>query len=113
MTNETLTEERVDAISEIIYDPSGTQSGEYYPANSTHFFGKPIKSAVRVQSRKSDVRDVRLCAAGNLCLRYEHRKAAPAKGRGQYCSRNCSESFKVRSRASLTQPTADHSEMAI
>ncbi|HEU0046589.1 MAG TPA: hypothetical protein VFQ43_03140 [Nitrososphaera sp.] len=42
MKHETLTE-RVDAISQIIYDPSGTQSGEYYPANSTHFFGKPIK----------------------------------------------------------------------
>src|SRR5438445_5673756 len=45
MTNETLTE-RVDAISQVIYDPSGKQSGEYYPANSTHFFGKPIRRRV-------------------------------------------------------------------
>ena len=55
MTNETLTE-RVDAISQVIYDPSGKQSGEYYPANSTHFFGKPIKS-VKVQSSSSGVSD--------------------------------------------------------
>src|SRR5438477_8929425 len=106
-----LTEKR-DAITQVIYDPSGEQSGEYYPANSTHFFGKPIKS-VKVQSSSSDVSDVRLCASGKLCLRYEHRKPAPAKGRGQYCSRNCSESFKVRSRASLTQPTTDYSETTV
>jgi len=70
-----LTEKR-DAITQVIYDPSGKQSGEYYPPNSMHFFGEPIQSAVKVQSR-SDVSDVRLCAAGNLCLRYEHRKPAP------------------------------------
>ena len=45
MKHETLTE-RVDAISQIIYDPSGKQAGEYYPANSTHFFGKPIRRRV-------------------------------------------------------------------
>ena len=40
-----LTEKR-DAITQVIYDPSGEQSGEYYPANSTHFFGKPIRRRV-------------------------------------------------------------------
>jgi len=111
MINETLTEKRVDAISQIIYDPSGEQSGEYYPANSTHFFGKPIKSAVK-KVTLGGVKDVapRLCASGKLCLRYEHRKPASVTGRGLYCSRNCSESFKVRSKM---LPTVETSQMAI
>src|SRR5438128_11334866 len=80
MKNETL-EKRVDAVTQIIYDPSGKQSGEYYPANSTHFFGKPIKSAVKKVTLGA-VKDValRLCASGKWCLRYEHGTAAPAKG---------------------------------
>ena len=39
---------------------------------------------------------VRRCKAGKQCLRYEHRKAAPVAGKGDYCSRNCSESVKAR-----------------
>src|SRR5207248_10476974 len=104
--------EKQDSRKQVIHKPSGEQSSEDYLANSTYLFGKPIK-AVKVQSSSSNVSDVRLCASGKFCLRYEHRKPAPAKGRGQYCSRNCSESFKVRSRASLTQPTTDYSETTV
>ena len=41
---------------------------------------------------------IRRCKAGKKCLRYEHRKAAPVAGKGEYCSRHCSESAKARAK---------------
>jgi len=44
---------------------------------------------------------VRLCKSGKLCMRYEKRKAAPAKGNGQYCSPACSASDRARQKRAL------------
>jgi hypothetical protein len=48
----------------------------------------------------------KLCKSGKLCLRYSGRKAAPVPSQGQYCSRNCAASFKIRSKSTIpVQPT--------
>ncbi len=50
---------RIDAISRVIYDPTGKQTGEYYPADATHFLGSPIRckkgmsKALKTQGQKT------------------------------------------------------------
>jgi hypothetical protein len=38
------------------------------------------------------------CKSGKKCLNYANRKPAPAKGKGQFCSQNCSASDQARNR---------------
>jgi hypothetical protein len=44
---------------------------------------------------------IRLCKSGKKCLGYTKRKAAPVKGKGDYCSRNCSDCDRARSKRAL------------
>jgi hypothetical protein len=44
---------------------------------------------------------IRLCKAGKDCIRYEKRKAAPAKGSGDYCSTACSASVRARAKRTV------------
>jgi hypothetical protein len=38
---------RIDAISRVIYDPTGHTTGDFYPPNATHWHGKPIRRSAR------------------------------------------------------------------
>ncbi len=42
--------------------------------------------------------EVRRCASGTKCLQYHARKPGMVKGKGQYCSKNCSDSAVARAR---------------
>jgi hypothetical protein len=44
---------------------------------------------------------IRLCKAGKECIRYEKRKAAPAKGSGDYCGSACAASVRARAKRAL------------
>jgi hypothetical protein len=43
----------------------------------------------------------RLCKSGKKCMKYFARKAAPAKGNGEYCSSACAASDRARAKRSL------------
>lgn len=44
---------------------------------------------------------VRPCKSGKQCLRFEKRKPAPAKGRGEFCSSACAASDRARQKRAL------------
>lgn len=66
----------------------------------------PLPEDETVTPKGEPPKPVRLCKAGKDCIRYEHRKAAPAKGSGQYCSSACAASVRARAKRALaTIPT--------
>jgi hypothetical protein len=59
------------------------------------------------QGLVSDTKPERLCKSGPKCMRAYRRKAAPAKGNGEYCSTACAASDRARAkRALLAGPAA-------
>jgi hypothetical protein len=66
----------------------------------------PLPEDEIVTPKGGSEKPVRLCKAGQKCLRYAKRKPAPAKGSGDYCSTACSASGRARAkRASAAIPT--------
>jgi hypothetical protein len=38
---------RIDAVSRVVYDPSGKTTGQFYPPDATHWRGKLIRKSQR------------------------------------------------------------------
>src|SRR5207237_10189923 len=53
--------------------------------------------------------EVRRCKAGRKCLKFVNRRPAPVQGKGDYCTRNCSESATARAKRArkLTEGTSE------
>lgn len=50
------------------------------------------------QGLVSDIKPVHLCKSGPKCMKAYRRKAAPAKGNGEYCSTACAASDRARAK---------------
>ncbi len=72
-------------------------------------FQKPwdMKAAEKLKQRRteqglvSDTKPERLCKSGSKCMKAYRRKAAPAKGNGEYCSTACAASDRARAKRAL------------
>jgi hypothetical protein len=66
-----------------------------------------MKAAEKVKQRRteqglvSNTKPERLCKSGSKCMKVYRRKAAPAKGNGEYCSTACGASDRARAKRLL------------
>jgi hypothetical protein len=66
-----------------------------------------MKAAEKVKQRRteqglvSNTKPERLCKSGSKCMKVYRRKAAPAKGDGEYCSTACGTSDRARAKRLL------------
>jgi len=91
---------RVYCIHDLSFFGELSSGEDQMPMN--RFLAKyPLPEDETVMPKGEPPKPVRLCKAGKGCLRYEHRKPAPAKGSGEYCSAACAASVRARAKRAL------------
>lgn len=86
----------VNFFSELVGDELTMSDARFTNAWDTRAAAKLKESRMTRGLIESGEPVYRPCKSGQKCLRYERRKPAPAKGKGEYCSTACGASDKAR-----------------